>query len=105
MVSPGAASAAGTGSAARVVTELPHSSSTVAAVRKGGMAKLRTRHCERSEAIHSFFRQMDCFASLAMTLMDLRWLRGGLCRHRLGEVFRHLVEEARGGEPALVGAD
>jgi hypothetical protein len=28
------------------------------------------RHCERSEAIHSFFLcggEMDCFASLAMT--------------------------------------
>src|SRR3984893_2516052 len=30
----------------------------------------------------------------------------GLCRHhRLGQVFRDLVEEAGGGEPALVGAD
>jgi len=31
------------------------------------------RHCERSEAIHSFFlvAAMDCFAALAMTLMDL----------------------------------
>src|ERR1700735_3112146 len=26
-------------------------------------------------------------------------------RHRFGEVFRDLVEEARGREPALIGAD
>src|SRR6185312_5831427 len=30
---------------------------------------------------------------------------GGLRRHRLGEVVRDLVEEAGGGQPALVGAD
>ena len=31
---------------------------------------------------------------------------GALCRrHRLGEVFRDLVEEAGGREPALIGAD
>src|SRR5713226_5097268 len=30
---------------------------------------------------------------------------GGLCRHRLGQVFRDLVEEAGGGQPALIGAD
>src|SRR5947209_7364614 len=40
---------------------------------------------------------MDCFASLAMTRAMLR--------HRLGEVFRDLVEEARGREPALIGTD
>jgi hypothetical protein len=31
------------------------------------------RHCERSEAIHSYLRSwcgMDCFASLAMTLRE-----------------------------------
>src|SRR5438034_4246782 len=33
-------------------------------------------------------------------------VKGGLrCRHRLGEVVRNLVEEAGGGQPALVGAD
>jgi len=31
----------------------------------------RTRHCERSEAIHSFFAgAMDCFAALAMTATE-----------------------------------
>src|SRR5258708_9484928 len=28
-----------------------------------------------------------------------------LCRHRLGQGFRHLFQEAGGREPALVGAD
>src|SRR3974390_857800 len=33
------------------------------------------------------------------------FLGGGLGRHRLGQVVRDLVEEAGGGEPALIGAD
>ena len=32
------------------------------------IAKLYPRHCERSEAIHAPLADMDCFASLAMTL-------------------------------------
>jgi len=31
--------------------------------------ELEQRHCERSEAIHSLCGEMDCFASLAMTLL------------------------------------
>ncbi|MFL6816615.1 MAG: hypothetical protein ACJ8EF_01555, partial [Bradyrhizobium sp.] len=34
----------------------------------------KTRHCEAQsdEAIHTFFRSMDCFASLAKTVMERR---------------------------------
>src|ERR1700748_106758 len=47
-----------------------------------------------------FFREMDCFATLAT-----RFSKAALRRHRLVEVLRDLVEEARGRQPALVGAD
>src|SRR6266566_9972243 len=83
MVSPGAAMASGRGISPRALTSGPDSDSTAnATVLKGGMVVL------------------------------LRWppgitntSAGRLCHHRLGQVFRDLVEEAGGRQPALVGAD
>src|SRR5262249_40919578 len=109
VVSPGAATAAGRGlSSARAPLVRSGRSRKGMAFAINRMVRPSVRfgrHCERSEAIQKCFRgdTLDCFVAslLAMTVVVLALRR----RHRLVEILRDLVEEARGRQPALVGAD
>src|SRR3982075_1200646 len=84
MVSPGAAMASGRGvSAEAALTSEPDSNSKASAV----------------------FLTSGIVCPFGSIFKNTNPMRGRLCRHRLGQVFRDLVEEAGGGQPALVGAD
>src|SRR6266446_1764382 len=91
MVSPGAAKASGRGvSAAGALTSgVDRNSNTSAASLRNGMTHFPSLSALRGG------KPMP-----AWTIFPLP-----LCRHRLGQVFRDLVEEAGGRQPALVGAD
>ena len=56
------------------------------------------RHCERSEAIHSLCRDMDCFAALAMTV-DIVSPSRGADRPRFASSFALLRELRAQGRP------
>src|SRR6266550_1442093 len=91
MVSPGAAKASGRGvSAAGALTSgVDRNSNTSAASLRNGMTHFPSLSALRGG------KPMP-----AWTIFPLP-----LCRHRLGQVFRDLVEEAGSRQPALVGAD
>src|SRR3954467_7862791 len=103
--------ASGSGVSARAARGTANNSTNArVAFRKSGIALSRSLSLRGAlatkQSILSLGGEMDCFAALAMTLMDLRvTAQSGLCRHLLGQVFGDLVEKAGGGEPALVGTD
>src|SRR5260221_9103801 len=90
-VSPGAAKASGRGvSAAGALTSgVDSNSNTSVASLRNGMTHFPNLSALRGEK-----------PTPAWTLLPSL-----LCRHRPGQVFRDLVEEAGGRQPALVGAD
>src|SRR5580692_1717011 len=104
VVSPGAATAAGRGlSPARAppVRSGRSRKGVAFAINRIVRPRLETsllRGAKRRS--NPFFREMACFATLA-----IRFSKAALRRHRLVEVLRDLVEEARGRQPALIGAD